>query len=243
MNEGMGGDLFAIIYVAREKKLHVLNASGKAPSGSTPAAFAALGYHADPAKWGPGSGMPPHGILTVTVPGAVWGWNEVLRRFGTLTFKEVLAPAQDYAEHGYPVSERVAHDWRLPPALPLSACCQALDPDSVAAWYIDGRPPAAGEIYRNPGLARAFQALRDQGPDAFYRGDIARAIVAKSAALGGSMTLADLAAYRGQWQAPAHTSLHGHEVYELPPPSQAWATLEMVNILERRSNAGRAGPA
>jgi gamma-glutamyltranspeptidase/glutathione hydrolase len=232
MNVGMGGDLFVLVYVAKDKTLYALNASGTAPSGATPAAYAALGYHADPVNWGPGSGMPPHGILTVTTPGAVWGWNEVLRRFGTLTFKEVLAPAQDYAEHGFPVSERIAHDWRLPLALPLRGCCAALDPDSVAAWYVDGAPPGAGQVFRNPGLARAFQVLRDEGPDAFYRGPIARAIIAKSRALGGSMTLADLAAYRGEWVTPVRTRLHGHDVYELPPPSQAWASLEMVNILQ-----------
>jgi gamma-glutamyltranspeptidase/glutathione hydrolase len=232
MNEGMAGDLFAIIYVAKDKKLYALDASGKAPSGATPARFAALGYVADPANWGPGSGMPGHGILPVTVPGAVWGWNAVLERFGTLKFDTVLKPAQDYAEHGFPVSERIAHDWRLPDALPLRACCSALDPDSVATWYIDGKPPKAGQIYRNPGLARSFRLLREQGPDAFYRGEIARALVSKSTALGGTMTLADLAAYKGEWVEPLRTTYHGHDVYELPPPSQAWAALEMVNILE-----------
>src|SRR5262245_63297051 len=102
MNTGVGGDLFAIIYVAKEKKLYTLNASGMAPSGATLERFKALGYHADPEHWGPGSGMPRYGILTVTVPGTVWGWEELLRRFGRKTFKEVLAPAIDYAENGFP---------------------------------------------------------------------------------------------------------------------------------------------
>lgn len=232
MNVGVGGDLFVIIYVAKEHKLYALNASGMAPSGATPERFASLGYHADPANWGPGSGMPPGGVLTVTVPGAVWGWNEVLRRFGTMDFKQVLAPAERYAEEGFPVSERIAHDWLLPKALPLEHCCTALDPDSVKAWYIDGAPPVAGQIYRNEDLARTFRLLQDQGADAFYRGDIAHAIIAKSDALGGSMTLADLAAYRGEWVELAHTTYHGHDLYELPPPSQAWAALEMLNVLE-----------
>src|SRR5580692_8661148 len=100
MNTGMAGDLFAIIYVAKEKKLHVLNASGMAPSGATLAHYASLGYRAEPRNWGPGSGMPGHGILTVTVPGSAWGWQEVLDRFGKLTFKEVLQPAVDYADNG-----------------------------------------------------------------------------------------------------------------------------------------------
>ena len=104
MNTGMGGDLFVIIYVAKEKKLHVLNASGMAPTGATLARYNSLGYRADPRNWGPGSGMPGGGILTVTVPGSAWGWEEVLTRFGKLTFKEVLQPAIDYADNGFPVS-------------------------------------------------------------------------------------------------------------------------------------------
>jgi len=232
MNTGMAGDLFAIIYVAKEKKLHVLNASGMAPSGATLAHYNELGYRADPRNWGPGSGMPTHGILTVTVPGSVWGWDEVLHRYGKLTFKEVLQPAIDYAENGFPVSQRVAHDWRLPEALPLQDCCSRLDPDSVATWYINGRPPVAGEIYRNRDLAKSFRLLQEQGRDAFYKGEIARAIVAKSTALGGTMTLDDLASYKGQWLEPAASDYHGYGINELPPPSQAWGANVMLNILE-----------
>ncbi len=130
------------------------------------------------------------------------------------------------------MSQRIAHDWRLPNALPLKACCTALDPDSVAAWYIDGKPPVAGQVYRNPDLAKTFRLLQAQGADAFYKGEIAKAMVAKSAAVGGTMTLADLAAYKGQWVDLAHTTYRGHDLYELPPPSQAWAALEMINVLE-----------
>ena len=113
MNVGPGGDLFAVIYVARERKVYALNASGKAPAAQTLARMKALGYQWDPKNWGPGSGMPGRGILTVTVPGSVWGWDEALRRFGTMTLKETLQPAIDYAEQGFPISERIAHDWRL----------------------------------------------------------------------------------------------------------------------------------
>jgi gamma-glutamyltranspeptidase/glutathione hydrolase len=232
MNVGVGGDLFAIIYVAKEHKLYALNASGMAPTGATPEHFASLGYHADPANWGPGSGMPQGGILAVTVPGSVWGWDAVLKRFGTRTFKEVLAPAAAYAEEGFPVSERIAHDWRLPKALPLSKCCTSLDPDSVATWYIDGKAPVAGQVYRNPDLAKTFRLLQAGGANAFYKGEIAKALVAKSTAVGGTMTLADLAAYKGEWVELSHTTYHGHDLYELPPPSQAWAALEMLNVLE-----------
>ena len=232
MMVGVGGDLFTLIYSAKEHKLFVLNASGMAPTGATLAHFNALGYHANAANWGPGSGMPPGGILPVTVPGAVWGWDAVLKRFGTLTFKEVLQPAVDYASNGFPVSERIASDWKLPPALPLRGCCNEVDPDSVKTWYVGGRPPAAGETFRNPDLARTLQLLQQQGVDAFYNGDIAKAIVAKSSALGGTMTLEDLATYKGEWVEPASTTYHGFDVLELPPPSQAWATNEMLNILE-----------
>ena len=164
--------------------------------------FGELGYRADPANWGPGSGMPGSGILPVTVPGTVWGWDAVLKRFGTKTFKEVLAPAIDYAENGFPVSERIAFDWNLPNAVaPVASdarrCngCTVRDPDSVATWYVNGQKPSAGQIVRNPGLARTFRLLQQQGRDVFYRGEIARAIVDKSTSLGGSMTMEDLAAY------------------------------------------------
>jgi len=236
MNVGPAGDLFAIIYVAKENKLYALNASGMAPAGQTLALMNSHGYAWDPANWGPGSGMPS-GTLAVTVPGSVWGWDAVLRRFGSMTFKETLQPAIDYAEQGFPLSERIAAEWRLPRGLPPvpanpAKCCTQVDPDSIANWYIDGKPPVAGQIYRNPDLAKTFRILQQQGKDGFYKGEIARAIVAKSNALGGTMTLDDLAAYTGEWVTPATTSYHGYDVATLPPPAQTWATDEMLNILE-----------
>jgi gamma-glutamyltranspeptidase/glutathione hydrolase len=232
MMVGVGGDLFAVIYVAKDRKIYVLNASGMAPSGAGVECFNKLGYGWNPNNWGPGSGMPPHGILTVTVPGAVWGWQSALTRFGKLTFKEVLEPAVNYAQSGFPVSERIASDWRMPDALPLQACCTAPDPDSIKAWYLNGAPPQPGQLFRNPDLARTFRLLQTKGADAFYKGEIAKAIVAKSQELGGSMTLDDLAAYQGEWVEPARTQYHGYEILELPPPSQAWATNEILNILQ-----------
>jgi gamma-glutamyltranspeptidase / glutathione hydrolase len=231
MMVGVGGDLFAIIYIAKERKVYVLNASGTAPSGATVPRFNKLGYAWNPKNWGPGSGMPAGGILPVTVPGAVWGWQAVLKRFGKLTFKEVLEPAAQYAQGGFPISERIAHDWRLPNALPLQACCTSPDPDSIKTWYVNGAQPAAGQIFRNPDLARTLRLLQSKGGDAFYKGEIARAIVAKSQALGGSMTLEDLANYKGEWVEPARTVYHGYDILELPPPAQAWATEEILNIL------------
>jgi gamma-glutamyltranspeptidase / glutathione hydrolase len=232
MMVGIAGDVFAVIYIAKDHKIYVLNASGTAPTGATVARFNELGYHWDSKDWGPASGMPEYGILPVTVPGAVWGWQEVLRRFGRLTFKQVLEPAARYAEEGYPVSERIASDWVLPNALPLRGCCSAQDPDSIKTWYVNGKPLRAGQVFRNPDLAKTFRLLETQGADAFYQGEIAKAIIAKSDALGGTMTLGDLANYRGEWVEPARSQYHGYDILELPPPAQAWAANEMLNILK-----------
>jgi gamma-glutamyltranspeptidase/glutathione hydrolase len=229
---GVAADMFAVIYVAKEKKVYTLNSSGMAPTGATLARLNALGYRWNANNWGPGSGMPGRGILTVTVPGAAWGWDEALRRFGTKTFKEVLQPAIDYAENGFPVSQRIAHDWRLPPALPLRNCCTELDPDAVKTFTIDGKPPVAGQVFRNPDLAKTFRLLAEGGRDAFYKGEIARAIIAKSDALGGTMTLEDLAGFKGEWVEAAASNYHGYDLFELPPPSQAWGANETLNILE-----------
>jgi gamma-glutamyltranspeptidase/glutathione hydrolase len=232
MSVGVASDLFAIVYIAKQHKLFVLNSSGMAPTGATVERFNKLGYRWNPSNWGPTSGMPPYGILVVTVPGTVWGWEAVLKRFGKLTFKEVLEPAAQYAETGFPISERIAHDWRLPNALPLEGCCTRQDPDSIRTWTVDGQSPAVGQLFRNPDLARTLRLLQKGGAEAFYKGEIARAIVAKSDALGGTMTLEDLANYQGEWVEPAASTYHGFELFELPPPSQAWATNEMLNILE-----------
>ena len=233
MNVGIAGDLFAFIYIASENRLHVLNASGKAPSGATLQHYNELGFFWDPNNWGPGSGMPGAGIFSVTVPGAAWGWDEVVRRYGNLSLWEVMQPAIHYAENGFPVSERISNDWNLPNALPSGyPCCTERDPDSVATWYVKGQKPAVGQIFKNPDLARTFRLFAERGRDAFYRGEVAQAIVAKSARLGGTMTMADLRNYTGEWVEPAQTNYHGFDVFELPPPSQAWNTTEILNILE-----------
>jgi len=232
-NVGIGGDLFALIYVAKEHKVYQLNASGITPAGLTLARMQSLGYKVNPANFGPGSGMPAGGILTVTVPGSLWGWQEVLTRFGTKTFKDVLQPAIDYAEQGFPVTEEIASLWHMKNALPLQACCTQMDADSVRTFYINGKPPAAGTIFRNPDLAKAFRLIQQQGRDALYKGDIARAIVAKSQALGGPMTLADLANYKGEWVTPVSTTYHrDFTVYGTRAPSQAWGIVEALNVLD-----------
>jgi gamma-glutamyltranspeptidase / glutathione hydrolase len=232
-NTGIGGDLFALIYVAKEKKVYQLNASGIAPAGLTLAQMNSLGYKANPANFGPGSGMPSGGILTVTVPGSLWGWQEVLTRFGTKTFKDVLQPAIDYADQGFPITEEIAAGWRMKNALPLAGCCKDPDPDSVKTFYVDGNRPTTGTIFRNPDLAKTFRLIQQQGRDVFYRGEVAKAIIAKSKALGGPMTLEDLAGYKGEWVTPASTTYHDqYSVFGTRAPSQAWGIVEMMNVLE-----------
>jgi gamma-glutamyltranspeptidase / glutathione hydrolase len=233
-NVGIGGDLFVIIYIAKENKLYQLNASGIAPSGLSLARMNSLGYNWNAANFAPGSGMPSGGILTVTVPGSLWGWEEVLHRFGTMTFKEVLDPAIDYAEDGFAITEEIASRWILPNALPLQGCCTQLDPDSINTFYINGVAPVAGTIFTNPALAKTFRLIQRNGRNVFYKGEIARAVVAKSNALGGTMTLRDLASYTGEWVTPASTSYHGNfTVYGTTAPSQAWGIIEALNILEQ----------
>jgi len=233
-NVGIAGDLFAIIYIASQNRIYQLNASGIAPTGLTLQRMNSLGY-----QWNhspaPGAGMPPAGILTVTVPGSLWGWQEVLDRFGTMSFREVLEPAIDYAENGFPVTEEIGEGWHVPNALPLIGCCTQQDPDSINTWYVNGLPPEVGTIFRNPDLAQTFRLIQRHGRQVFYRGEIARAIVAKSNALGGTMTMRDLANYRGEWvEHLASTSYHDQfRVYTTTAPSQAWGILEALNILEQ----------
>src|ERR1700719_182239 len=233
-NVGIAGDLFVIIYIAKENKLYQLNASGIAPSGLSLARMKSLGYNWKPANFAHGSGMPSGGILTVTVPGSLWGWEEVLSRFGTMTFKEVLQPAIDYAEQGFPVTEEIQSSWRMKNAMPLVGCCTQVDPDSVKTFYINGIPPAVGTIFKNLDLAKTLRLIQQQGRDVFYKGEVAQAIIAKSNALGGTMTLDDLANYKGEWVTPASTTYHDQfTVYGTRAPSQAWGIVEAMNVLEQ----------
>lgn len=214
---GLGGDVFAIVWLAKDHKLIGLNGSGRAAAGATLEHLAQRGYK---------DHMPQHGIDSVTVPGAVDGWDALLKRAGTMTFKEVLQPAVELAEEGFAVTERIQHDW-VDGAEVLAA-----DPDAVKTYLIDGKPPQTYSVFRNPDLARAFRVLQAQGRDAFYSGEIAAAILAKSRSLGGTMTPEDLARTRATWESPISTNYHGYDVYELPPNTQGFAVLEMLNIAE-----------
>lgn len=214
---GVGGDLFAIVYEARTGKLHGLNASGWAPTGLTPALLASRNI----------TRMPNTGILSVTVPGAVAGWEALRWRFGTRGFADLLAPAIWYAENGFPVTEVVAGEW-AEAERKLGATAEA-----SATYLPGGKPPAFGQVFTNPNLARTLRRIAEQGAPGFYRGATADAIVALSQDLGGTMTHADLAEFAPEWQEPVSTTYRGWTVYELPPQGQGIAALMMLNIMER----------
>jgi gamma-glutamyltranspeptidase/glutathione hydrolase len=240
---GPGADLYPLLYVAKENKVYQLTDGGPAPSGATLAHYNARGYFADPKNWAFGTGMPP-GILAATVPAAVWGWDEVVRHFGKLSLKEDLTPAIEYAEQGFPIQEGDAASWSLPNSVdchpgdgsaahPLyQPFCNSQDPDSIAVWYPNGVKPVAGQIFKNPDMAHTLRLISDYGREVFYKGEIAQAIVAKSNQLGGTMTLSDLANYKGEWVTPAHGTYHGFDIYATTAPSQSWASIEELNILE-----------
>jgi gamma-glutamyltranspeptidase/glutathione hydrolase len=214
---GIGGDLFALVWVAKEKKLYALNAAGRAPAGWTPEFF--TGKLAV-------KRVPGNGVNAATVPGAIDGYDELLSRFGTMTFNETFERAARIADEGWGLAERRHAD--------LVSALNGLraDPDSKQTFLNGDDAPALYSIIRNPALAKALRLLQAQGRDAFYRGDIAEAIVSKVTANGGVMTRDDLAQYQSEWVEPISTSYHGYDVSQLPPPGQGFAALEMLNILE-----------
>ncbi len=217
MNNGIGGDLFAIVYEAKTGKLYGLNASGWAPTGLTPDLLAARGITA----------MPQKGILSVTVPGTVDGWANMLQRFGRMQFADVLAPAIAYAEQGFAVGEVVSVFWKD------SQDALRADAPTAKTFLVNGTAPAAGEIFHNPDLAWSYRQIAAHGRDAFYKGEIAHKILATSASHAGTMTAADLADFKGEWVDLVSTTYHGWTVYELPPNGQGIAALEMLNIMEQ----------
>jgi gamma-glutamyltranspeptidase/glutathione hydrolase len=216
MMNGIGGDLFAIVYEAKTEKLYGLNASGWAPAKLTLEFIKSEGL----------TEMPREGIHSVTVPGAVDGWSKLLSRFGSKRFPEVLAPAIHFAKDGFPVPELDAEYWGL------SEKKLQADPNAAATFLIDGRAPHLGEIFRDPDLAHSLEQIAAGGRDAFYKGEIAHRMAATSSKLGGRMTLEDLADFASEWVEPISTTYHDWTVYEIPPNGQGIAALEMLNILE-----------
>jgi gamma-glutamyltranspeptidase/glutathione hydrolase len=216
MMNGVGGDLFAIVYDAASGELHGLNGSGCAPGALSIDALRAQGI----------TRMPQTGIHAVTIPGAVAAWSMLSDRFGSLSLGDALTPAIGLAEEGFPVPEITAEEWKGSEALLLA------DDEAARTYLPNGRAPRVGEMFRNPDLASTYRTLASKGRDAFYRGDIARRILKCSRRHGGTLTADDLAEYAAEWVAPLSTTYRGWTVYELPPNGQGLAALMMLNLLE-----------
>jgi len=216
MMNGMGGDLFALYWEAETGKLYGLNASGWAPRGLTIEHLRAKDL----------SRMPLEGVDSVTVPGAVAGWNALHQRFGKLAWKDLFQPAIFYAEKGYAVPEIIHGYWEG------SAEMLAADVESRRVFLPHGKVPAVGEVFTNPDVGKALRLVAQQGAQDFYRGEIARAILSTSQALGGTMSAADLAEFSPEWVEPISTTYRGWTIYELPPNGQGMAALEMLNLME-----------
>ncbi|MEM6803911.1 MAG: gamma-glutamyltransferase [Bacteroidota bacterium] len=214
---GIGGDLFAIVWDAKGQKLHGLNASGRSPLNMTKDYL--LKHTVD-------GEIPSYGPLSVSVPGAVDGWYELHEKFGKLPMKVILAPAISYAKEGFPVSELIA--------LYMAMGGQRfIDEPYFAETYMPrGHTPRKGEIFKNPRLANTLQLIADGGRKAFYKGEIAKKIVAHMKEIGGLMSMEDFKNHRSEWVEPVSTNYRGYDVWELPPNGQGIAALQMLNILE-----------
>jgi gamma-glutamyltranspeptidase/glutathione hydrolase len=216
MMTGPAGDMFALIYIAETGKLAGLNGSGFSPKAAHIDFFKSRGLNEISTK----------SAFSVTVPGAVDGWATLLEEYGTMSLAQVLKPAIEYAEAGFPVSEIFASNWARYGAWYKN------DPEFVRAYFTDGKPPAHGDVFVNKPLAWTYRQIARGGRDAFYKGTIARMIVDRLNSLGWPMTMEDLAFQRSDWVEPISTSYKGHRIYELPPNGQGMAALEMLNILE-----------
>ncbi len=231
MSCGIGGDLFAIVWDAKTQSLHGLDASGRSPYAATREFFAARGL----------TQIPTYGPLSWSVPGCVGGWEMLRDRWGTMNFDALLAPTIRYAVEGVPIPPVIAGYWR-------NAEARLRGDAETASVFLTGgnggRAPRVGEVFRNPALAEAYREIADGGADAFYRGRIAREIVAYSDRVGGMFTLADFADNAPRWVAPVSTNYRGYDVWELPPPGQGIAALQMLNLLEEYDLAsiGRDSP-
>ncbi|MDJ0521318.1 MAG: gamma-glutamyltransferase [Planctomycetota bacterium] len=213
---GIGGDLFAIVWDPKEKKLHGLNASGRSPRGLQAEHFAKEGLER----------IPPFGPLPVSVPGCVDGWFELHARFGRLPMEKLLEPAIRYAKEGFPVSELIAYYWGR------SARVFGRYAGFTETFLPGGKAPAKGDLFRNPGLASTLEQIAEGGRDAFYRGALADRIDVFCREVGCFLRKEDLAAHRSEWVAPVSTTYRGHEVWQLPPNGQGIAALQMLNLLE-----------
>lgn len=216
MMTGIGGDVFALVYLSKRRELKALNASGRAPYAASLEKLRNLGYKK----------MPETGIHSVTIPGALDGWCTLLDNHGTMSLAQVLAPAIELAEHGFPVTEVIAYWWQV-----NQAKLQA-NASTARTYLIGGRAPRAGEIFVQPDLAETFKKIAEGGRDVFYRGKIAEAIIACSQENGGLIAMKDLNDHTSTWVTPISTNYRGYDIYECPPNGQGLVALSALNILE-----------
>ena len=223
VSNGMGGDLFAIVYSAKENKLYGLNASGRSPLG--------LSYEQMKAELTKlkRTNIPPTGMLPISVPGCVDGWAELQKKFGKLSLGDDLSGAIHYAEEGFPVTELIAFYWDR--SVPLY---QGLPGAFLKTYTLDGKGRALvkGDIFKNPDLAQTLRLIGEKGRDAYYKGEIAEKIDAFMQANGGYLRKADFEKHTSTWVEPVSTNYRGYDVYELPPNGQGIAAVQMLNILE-----------
>jgi gamma-glutamyltranspeptidase/glutathione hydrolase len=214
---GIGGDLFALVWDAGSGRLYGLNASGRSPRSLTRQWFADQGIER----------IPKYGPLPVSVPGAVDGWFELSGRFGRLPMKDLLQPTIEYARNGHPVHEYIQFLWAQ------NVPNRSQYPGFVEQMTIDGRAPEVGEIWKNPNLANTLERIATEGRDVFYKGDIARVIGEYMQANGGFLGYEDMAAHRSEWVEPVSSNYRGYDVWELPPNGQGIAALQILNIMEQ----------
>ena len=214
---GIGGDMFALFYSADTKRITALNGSGRAPAKLTLDTLKKDGFTTE---------LPPFHAHTVTVPGACAGWFDLIEKHGSLAMSEILAPATRLASEGFPVAPITAYSWQR------GAQKQLASAPNGRELTIDGRGPNAGEIFRNPGLARTFELIARGGPSAFYQGPIAEAIVSVIKEAGGVLSAEDLASHVSTWEEPISVTYRGYRVFECPPNGQGITALIALNILE-----------
>lgn len=217
MSCGPGGDLFAIVWIEKEKKLYGLNASGRSPYEWNLEGAKRLGYT---------QALPEVGPLTWSVPGCVSGWDTLQKRLGKLSFSDVLAPAAAYARDGFVVTEIIGEYFRG------SADDFKDHPNAAKTYLVDGKPPRYGQVFRNPDIADFFEMLMHDGAESFYEGVIAERIVRYSKERGGKFTLKDFQDHEATWVDPVSTSYRGYDVWEIPPNGQGIAALQILNMLE-----------
>ena len=213
---GIGGDLFAIVWDAKSKKLYGLNASGRSPYDLTREYFIENGY----------TSIPPRGPLPVSVPGCVDGWFELHNKFGSMEMGEILSPAIDYARKGFPLTEIIAYGWKL------NARVLKDFPGFKETFMPGGKIPEKGEIFKNPDLANTYEIIAKKGRDGFYKGEVAKTMVEYMKEQGGFLSMKDLKDHTSEWVEPVSTNYRGYDVWELPPNGQGIAALQILNILE-----------